>query len=289
MAASKAICFLRFFQLFVVFTVISNVLCHGHSHDHDGDDHHHFHETDHDGEAPHFKYSKEANSANGAAPNKKKDGPTAPPKRSHAVGPDIEFERQSSEDLVPTQRVFGVTGKSTGFMLWVEAIGSTALISAAPVLILIFIPLDNPHEHKSLLKILLSFASGGLLGDAFLHLIPHAVSPHSHGEDHSHSHSHGNPPGAEPEASGHSHEHDHSQSMFVGLWVLAGIMAFLIVEKFVRYVKGGHGHSHLPEPKKADANDDKKKDDKKPEGLRQRKKNDKDEKEDTKKEKESEG
>lgn len=30
----------------------------------------------------------------------------------------------------------------------------------------------------------------------------------------------------------------------VGLWVLSGIVAFLVVEKFVRHVKGGHGHGH---------------------------------------------
>ena len=28
------------------------------------------------------------------------------------------------------------------------------------------------------------------------------------------------------------------------MWVLTGIIAFLAVEKFVRIVKGGHGHSH---------------------------------------------
>ncbi|XP_026550167.1 zinc transporter SLC39A7 [Notechis scutatus] len=32
--------------------------------------------------------------------------------------------------------------------------------------------------------------------------------------------------------------------MAVGLWVLSGLVAFLVVEKFVRHVKGGHGHSH---------------------------------------------
>lgn len=38
--------------------------------------------------------------------------------------------------------------------------------------------------------------------------------------------------------------HDHMMS--VGLWVLGGIIAFLVVEKFVRLLKGsdGHGHSH---------------------------------------------
>lgn len=30
----------------------------------------------------------------------------------------------------------------------------------------------------------------------------------------------------------------------MGLWVLSGIVAFLVVEKFVRHVKGGHEHSH---------------------------------------------
>ena len=91
---------------------------------------------------------------------------------------------------------------------------------------------------KPFLNVLLAFASGGLLGDAFLHLIPHAISPHSHGggEDHAHTHSHG-----------HSHgEGGDAHDISVGLWTLAGILAFLCVEKFVRAVKGGHGHSHGP-------------------------------------------
>ncbi len=36
----------------------------------------------------------------------------------------------------------------------------------------------------------------------------------------------------------------HGHMMSVGLWVLAGIVAFLVVEKFVRLLKGGHSHSH---------------------------------------------
>jgi solute carrier family 39 (zinc transporter), member 7 len=86
------------------------------------------------------------------------------------------------------------------------------------------------------LKTLLAFASGGLLGDAFLHLIPHSVAPHSHGS-HSHSHNHNH----NEEEGGHEHGHD----MWVGLWVLAGIITFLAVEKIVRLLKLGHdGHSH---------------------------------------------
>lgn len=116
--------------------------------------------------------------------------------------------------------------------LWAYALGATVLISAAPFFVLFFIPVEsNSPRHRSLLQILLSFASGGLLGDAFLHLIPHALEPHSHH------------PLEQPGGHGHSHS-GHGPIMSVGLWVLGGIVAFLVVEKFVRHVKGGHGHTH---------------------------------------------
>lgn len=138
------------------------------------------------------------------------------------------------------------------FDLWLHALGSTLLISAAPYFILYFINLDNTEAMKPRLKILLAFASGGLLGDAFLHLIPHAITPHSHhGEDGHHHHDHHH---EHNEEDGHSHHHD----MSVGLWVLGGIITFLAVEKGVRLLKGGHGHSHGPAPTDAKKNDDEK-------------------------------
>lgn len=135
--------------------------------------------------------------------------------------------------------------------LWLHAIGSTLLISAAPFCILYFINVDNTEASQPYLKIWLAFASGGLLGDAFLHLIPHAISPHTHhgdeGHDH-HDHHHGHSHGED------GHGHDHSHDMTVGLWVLGGIITFLAVEKSVRLLKGdsGHGHSHGPKPAKSD-------------------------------------
>ena len=133
--------------------------------------------------------------------------------------------------------------------LWVYAITSTTLISVAPFFILCCIPIRDASEHASFLKVLLSFASGGLLGDAFLHLIPHAVTPHDHHhhhhDDHGHDHhDHLHDHEHHEHDHGHDHGHDHSQDMLVGLWVLAGIVAFLMVEKFVRLAKGGHHHSH---------------------------------------------
>lgn len=119
-------------------------------------------------------------------------------------------------------------------------------------MLLYIIPLDNSEAMKPRLKVLLAFASGGLLGDAFLHLIPHATHPHSHGEhDHGHGHGHSHDHHHHEDGEdGHGHVHD----MSVGLWVLGGIIAFLSVEKIVRILKGpgsgGHGHSHgAPKPK----------------------------------------
>uniref|UniRef100_A0A3Q0SYQ8 Zinc transporter SLC39A7 n=1 Tax=Amphilophus citrinellus TaxID=61819 RepID=A0A3Q0SYQ8_AMPCI len=137
-----------------------------------------------------------------------------------------------------------------------HAVGATLLISAAPFLILFLIPVQsNSDQHQNLLKVLLSFASGGLLGDAFLHLIPHALEPHSHHGDGDHGHSH---------ASKESHDHGaaHGHMMSVGLWVLGGIIAFLVVEKFVRLLKGGHGHGHshaAPKEKDSDGEEEKEK------------------------------
>ncbi|KAJ1146685.1 hypothetical protein NDU88_012948 [Pleurodeles waltl] len=151
------------------------------------------------------------------------------PSRSRKTSEETPQQLSGKEKLDPVE-------------LWTHAIGATLLISAAPFFILFLIPVEsNTSKHQSLLKLLLSFASGGLLGDAFLHLIPHALVPHSSQEEGG-SHSH-----AKDDFHGHGHSHggqDHLQMMSVGLWVLAGIVAFLVVEKFVRHVKGGHSHGH---------------------------------------------
>ncbi|XP_042748813.1 zinc transporter Slc39a7-like, partial [Lagopus leucura] len=120
---------------------------------------------------------------------------------------------------------------------------ATLLISAAPYLLLFLVPLEsNSPQHRGLLRLLLSFAAGGLLGDAFLHLIPHALVPHVHHEDNG-----GHEAGGSGWTHGHGHSHqgaEHGRMLTVGTWVLAGIVAFLVVEKGVRHLKGGHGHSH---------------------------------------------
>ncbi|XP_040567060.1 zinc transporter zipt-7.2 [Lepeophtheirus salmonis] len=236
----------------------------------------------HSDEAPHFKYSKQANSIEDEILEEDiVDLPPARPSHGHSHGehahshgshghshgchghshgsPQPELSRE--ENVKNRERLHKnwddddeeeLSWNKTR-NIWFNAIGATVLISMAPFFILFFIPLDNSSEKQWIMKILLSFASGGLLGDAFLHLIPHAVmavnEENGGAHTHSHSHSHGGDGGA--------HEpHD----LRVGLFVLSGIIAFLCVEKFVRILNGGHGHSHGTPEMKQLVSQEKKKD-----------------------------
>ena len=211
--------------LLLIFITLTIVICginshgHGHSHDHGhahdhghghshDDDHGHGHEHGHaHEEEPSFKYSREANEAHHGHSHGKESVTYAPPHYNEGSDDD-------DEEALPFSA-----------MTW--ALLSTLGISLAPVVILFFIPVTNSPQHQWFLKILLSFASGGLLGDAFLHLIPHAMSSTGGGDEGGHGHSHS-----------HSHSHDHSGGIRVGLNILVGIFLFLIVEKFVRHVRG---------------------------------------------------
>ncbi|XP_036371803.1 zinc transporter Slc39a7 [Megalops cyprinoides] len=199
---------------------------HGHAHEHDhGHGHGHAHEHDHG-----HGHAHEHDHGHGHA-HEHDHGHGHSHEDAHGHSHGAEREKREAEGE-----------KRNMVELWMQAIGATLLISAAPFLILFLIPVQsNTDQHQNLLKVLLSFASGGLLGDAFLHLIPHALEPHSHHGDTEHGHSHAS---AESHDHGHSHGGAHGHMMSVGLWVLGGIVAFLVVEKFVRLLKGGHSHSH---------------------------------------------
>jgi len=111
--------------------------------------------------------------------------------------------------------------------IWIRAIICTCFVCCAPIPILYIIPLGNSKKNENkLLKILLSFAVGGLLGDVFLHLLPHST-PFTNDE-----------------------EQNHRNGMIVGLWVLIGFILFLAIEKIVRiFDKASHSSSRRKENK----------------------------------------
>lgn len=125
--------------------------------------------------------------------------------------------------------------KSLEYTPWVFSLLGSALIGLSGILPLLVIPaatggkdgeakeFNDPAESKTL-KVLLSFAVGGLLGDVFLHLLPEAWS-----SDVSRSGEDGHP------------------EMRSGLWVLGGVLIFTIVEKiFSGYTNADENN---PQPK----------------------------------------
>merc|ERR1712228_45584 len=119
-----------------------------------------------------------------------------------------------------------------------QGILSTIFIGAAPILCIKFVSTKDYW-----LKILLSFASGGLLGDVFLHLLPSALSMYesSNHDDHHHHDT----------DAGHSHGHSHNDGhALLGMHILCGFGIFFVLEKL--FHEFGHSHSHSDEMHKKD-------------------------------------
>uniref|UniRef100_A0A336LUY9 CSON005014 protein n=1 Tax=Culicoides sonorensis TaxID=179676 RepID=A0A336LUY9_CULSO len=125
-----------------------------------------------------------------------------------------------------------------GYVPWMFSLMGSALVGLAGILPLLVIPVDQTGNVKEneikdkdpanskFLKVLLSFAVGGLLGDVFLHLLPEAWEYDSNN------------------SSTDSHQHP---SMRSGMWVLTGVLLFTIVEKiFSGYVNADENN---PQPK----------------------------------------
>jgi len=93
----------------------------------------------------------------------------------------------------------------------IAAFSSTALISLAPNLLLLLFPRFASGEgaNSSALSLGQCLAAGGLLGDVFLHVVPHSGGSHN-----------------------------------VGLCILLGFSVFLLADMVMRSMGGGHSHSH---------------------------------------------
>lgn len=147
---------------------------------------------------------------------------------------------------------------------WTGALSATLLISVLPLLLVTLAPLESTFARYQ--NVLVTFAAGAMLGDVCLHILPHAlahgdVTEHVHGhtyghdthDHHAHDH-HAHDHSREHDAHGHQsehkgHAHSHGfEDLAGGLAIIAGIMAFLALEKLVRSIRGpdgcASGHTH---------------------------------------------
>lgn len=115
-----------------------------------------------------------------------------------------------------TMDVFNSVIPTFAYYPWVWSIIGSIIVGLSGIFPLLVIPIEEGANLKKgagakTLKVLLSFAVGGLLGDIFLHLLPEAwmVQRRMKGD----------------------------ASMFCGLWVLTGLLVFIIVEKMFSFNK----------------------------------------------------
>ncbi|HII88145.1 TPA: ZIP family metal transporter, partial [Candidatus Woesearchaeota archaeon] len=97
-------------------------------------------------------------------------------------------------------------------MLWAWIFLSVLLVSLLSLISIFFLSFKKEFLHK-LMAFLISFAAGALLGDAFLHLLPEAVE-------------------------------EAGFTLSLSLTLLAGIIIFFILEKFIHW-----RHCHIPASK----------------------------------------
>ncbi|MBI4302966.1 MAG: ZIP family metal transporter [Chloroflexi bacterium] len=88
-------------------------------------------------------------------------------------------------------------------MVWVYALGSVVLVSLISLVGIFFIAIDRARLQKMLL-FLVSFAIGGLTGDAFIHLIPEAFE-------------------------------ELGPQLSTSLLIIVGMLIFFSVERFIRW------------------------------------------------------
>ncbi|KAG7089378.1 hypothetical protein E1B28_011068 [Marasmius oreades] len=108
---------------------------------------------------------------------------------------------------------------------WNSILG-TFYISSVPNFILAFIPAEI---HGDTLNTMTAFATGGLLSDVFLHLVPHSFM------------------GEHQDLGAHFIMIEEKRNILIGLGIFLGFASFFIMEKTLRVLGSGgdnHGHSH---------------------------------------------
>ncbi|KAK9880499.1 hypothetical protein WA026_011739 [Henosepilachna vigintioctopunctata] len=128
--------------------------------------------------------------------------------------------------------------------VWIFSILAVIVTSACGVLALAIVPVMQKKFYKSLLQFLVALAVGTLAGDAFLHLLPHAMT-NSHGH---HSHNHHEELFVEG-----TNMYNHDENMWKGVVAMLGLTFFFVMERLIlligKWRKGRHkkaeAHSHM--------------------------------------------
>uniref|UniRef100_A0A0R3X292 Zinc transporter ZIP10 n=1 Tax=Hydatigena taeniaeformis TaxID=6205 RepID=A0A0R3X292_HYDTA len=122
---------------------------------------------------------------------------------------DDHHDHDRHDDLVPGQ----------DWKVWGASIGAVVVINMSGLVVVVLIPLMSRKIFNVASQFLIALSVGSLIGDAFLHLIPHALL--SDGTE-SHGHSHGTHDGD---------DNQHDALVWKSMIVILGIYAFFLTER----------------------------------------------------------
>lgn len=117
---------------------------------------------------------------------------------------------------------------------WVAMFVSVAIVSFGSLSGIIAAPVSKKKWFPYLIMALISLAVATLIGDAILHLFPHAVGLHKHepGDNHHHG------------EDGHNPLLAKDSFLWKSIALLGGIYVFFMFEILMHAYGGGHSHSH---------------------------------------------
>ncbi|XP_044744449.1 zinc transporter foi-like isoform X2 [Coccinella septempunctata] len=131
--------------------------------------------------------------------------------------------------------------------VWVYSTIAVILTSACGVLAVVVIPIMQMKFYKPLLQYLIALAASTLSGDAFLHLLPHAMTKfHVHGPHGGHDHH------EEIFVEGSAMD-PHQENTWKGFVAMTGLMFLFFMERIILIIgkwrkgkqKKPDGHSHM--------------------------------------------
>ncbi|EDW19732.1 zinc transporter foi [Drosophila mojavensis] len=121
---------------------------------------------------------------------------------------------------------------------WIYASISMFVLSACGLLGILLVPLMKTMAYQKILKFLVAIAVGTLAGDAFMHLLPHALF-----KEEKHEHALETIRLTDKER---DHKHSTEAALLCGSAFLAALFMYML-ENLIPILKGdkaGHGHSH---------------------------------------------
>lgn len=128
----------------------------------------------------------------------------------------------------------GITSEKKLFQFaWLYATISILIISMCGLIGVAIVPLTKSSSYDYILRFLVAVAIGTLAGDALMHLLPHALTPHlDHGDD------------TIPEDNKTGHKNDEPVFLCAFAFLAAVLMYILETMLPLLYQMAGHNHSH---------------------------------------------